>query len=104
MVPVLEKRELELDFLPCKIGLGLNDGKVLFGLLGDDTRREFTVIGDTVNTAARLCGIAEPFKALLTQAFIDGLPKHQFEQHYAFMERAIFRGKREPTRIYVFCA
>jgi len=102
LLPVLEKRETELDFLPCEVGFGLNDGYVLFGLLGDDTRREFTVIGDTVNTAARLCGIAEPFKALITQNLIDGLPK-SYENDYAFVERAIFKGKREAIRVYAIC-
>lgn len=102
LLPVLERRECELDFLPCKVGFGLHDGHVLFGLLGDETRREFTVIGDTVNTAARLCGISEPFKALMTQNMIDGLPK-RYEDEYAFVERAIFKGKREAIRVYAIC-
>ncbi len=91
-------------YLPCHVGFGLNDGPVLFGLLGDDTRREFTVIGDTVNTAARLCGIAEPFKALMTQNFIDTLHGNEIHEHFAFVERALFKGKREAIRIYAICS
>jgi len=100
----IDLKELDdMSYLPCHVGFGLNDGPVLFGLLGDNTRREFTVIGDTVNTAARLCGIAEPFKALMTQNFIDRLQSHELEEQYAFVEKAIFKGKRAPTRIYAIC-
>ncbi len=100
----LKKLDENEDYLPCHAGFGLNDGSVLFGLLGDNKRREFTVIGDTVNTAARLCGIAEPFKALMTQHFIDTLHDHEIENQYAFVERALFKGKREAIRIYAICS
>jgi len=100
----LQKLDDDETYLPCHVGFGLNDGTVLFGLLGDHTRREFTVIGDTVNTAARLCGIAEPFKALMTQKFIDTLHDDEIKENYAFVERALFKGKREPIRIYAICS
>jgi len=103
LLKILEQRETDESFLPCHVGFGLNDGRVLFGLLGDDTRREFTVIGDTVNTAARLCGIAEPFKALMTENFIKTLPSHSTENEYAFVERALFKGKRDSIRVYAIC-
>jgi len=103
---LLELKDLDNNeaYLPCHVGFGLNDGPVLFGLLGDSTRREFTVIGDTVNTAARLCGIAEPFKALMTQNFIDTLQDNEIKEHYAFVEKALFKGKREAIRIYAICS
>lgn len=96
----LEDLDRDEDYLPCHVGFGLNDGRVLFGLLGDDTRREFTVIGDTVNTAARLCGIAEPFKVLMTEDFVHTLPDDGSRDQVAFVERALFKGKRDTVRIY----
>ena len=92
------------EYLPCHVGFGLNDGRVLLGLMGDDIRHEFTIIGDTVNTAARLCGIAGPFKALLTENFIQSLSSNAYSDEYAFVENAIFKGKRNPTRVYAICA
>jgi len=99
LLEILALRETDEKHLPCHIGFGLNDGRVLFGLLGDDSRREFTVIGDTVNTAARLCGIAEPFKALMTETFVNTLSEASKED-CAFVERALFKGKRDTIRVY----
>lgn len=100
----LEELDKNHMYLPCHVGFGLNDGSVLFGLMGDDTRREFTVIGDTVNTAARLCGIAEPFKALMTENFIHNITDDTSKEQYAFVEKALFKGKRDAIRVYAICA
>lgn len=44
--------------MPRKLGIGLYSGSVVAGALGPETRRDFTIIGNSVNMAARLCSAA----------------------------------------------
>ena len=58
-----------ISFLP-KISIGINTGEVISGNIGSATlkRLDYTVIGDTVNTAQRLQSVAKEGQILLSEA------------------------------------
>ena len=47
------------------LSIGIHMGRALTGIVGTDTRQEYTVIGDTVNTAARIESLNRQFETTL---------------------------------------
>ncbi len=51
--------------------IGVNGGHVFAGEVGPSFRRQYTVMGDAVNLAARLMGAAEPGNALVSRTLLN---------------------------------
>ncbi len=52
------------------VGVGVNTGQAVVGYMGSNERHEFTAIGDCVNIASRLCGLAKGGEVLATESTI----------------------------------
>lgn len=83
-----------------KMGIGLNSGPVMSGNVGSERRLEYTTIGDTTNTAARLEGATKgtPYQLYMAQSTMDLLSEKPDD--FEFIEDMPIRGRESGVRVW----
>ncbi len=71
------RKRLDAGRPEIKFGIGINTGKVMAGYIGSSHTMSYSVIGDTVNTASRLCTAAKPDQILISENTWNQV-KHRF--------------------------
>jgi predicted ATPase/class 3 adenylate cyclase len=82
---------------PLKMRVGIHTGSVVVGTLGNDLRVEFKAVGETVNLASRMEGLAEPGATYVTEDTFK--PTEGFFRFEALGEKKV-KGKKEPVSVY----
>lgn len=82
-------------------GFGVHHGAVIAGVIGSPDRFEFTVIGDTVNTASRLEGLTKSLgrRVLLTREVLDRL-EPGVRARFDTLGAHPLKGKAEPVELF----
>jgi class 3 adenylate cyclase len=91
------KRRLDVD---TGLGIGINAGEMVAGNVGAPSFMSYTVIGDTVNVAARLSQRARAGEALLSRTVKRSLEAHGHEVPVVELPALRLRGRAAPIDIY----
>lgn len=87
---LLAKHELSL-------GIGIHCGQLVEGLMGSHEMKGYDVVGDTVNTARRICDAADGGEVLLSSDACRGLPAGEVEDRGRKMP---LKGKQVPLDVF----
>jgi len=97
-----------------KMRIGINTGEIIVGNMGSSMRMDYTMMGDSVNLAARLEEAGKQYgvytlasEYTLNREFLDERGEKRRVGDLVevrFMDRIIVVGKSEPVKVYELCA
>lgn len=84
----------------CKAGIGVAAGRAVAGNIGAQERFEYTVIGDPVNEAARLCDLSKtvPGRLVASERALQ-MAAEEERDRWTTGDEVVLRGRTEPTRL-----
>jgi hypothetical protein len=92
-----KKKQDQVNIPPIKMRIGIHTGPVVVGTLGNDLRVEFKAVGDTVNLASRVEGLAEPGTTYVTE---DTFKLSEGFFRFESLGDKDIKGKEKPVKIY----
>ncbi len=99
-LPEMNRIRLENGEQEIGVRIGINSGNVLQGDIGTIDRKDLTVIGDTVNIAARLEKGSMPNRLLISEATFARLDQELID-HFVSYDAMELKGKSERIRTFM---
>ncbi|MFQ5839128.1 MAG: adenylate/guanylate cyclase domain-containing protein [Candidatus Methylomirabilales bacterium] len=100
IVTILNARRVLQGSFQVNFRMGLNTGEMIAGTMGSESRMQYTVVGDSVNLASRLCSLAGPGEIVISQEMYTHptvQPRIVARKHQV----AHVKGKRERVTTYL---
>lgn len=82
-----------------QVRIGVNSGAMMAGIVGDNQRMEYTVVGDTVNVASRLSRLAEPGGMVVGEAVLQD-ESLQGRVSFSEEDEVAIRGRKAMIKTY----
>ncbi|MEO0510110.1 MAG: adenylate/guanylate cyclase domain-containing protein [Verrucomicrobiota bacterium] len=88
--------------LQMRTRIGINTGVAVIGNMGSEMRFNYTMMGDSVNLAARCESGAKSYGVytMVTASTLEAALRENLELHYRKLDRVVVKGRSRPVEIY----
>jgi len=91
----------EQERRPINIGIGMHQGPLIMGILGDERRQEANLVSDTVNTASRMEGLTKYYGTAIiaSESVLHSVPANR-DIAYRSLGKVQVKGKKHALEIF----
>ncbi len=100
-IPLYNSHRASFGYVPVQIGIGVNSGSVMLGIIGHERFMQGTVISDAVNLSSRLQELTKLYgvSLIISNTVLFGL-KDPNRYRYRFLDNVRVKGKKEAVAVY----
>lgn len=99
-LPQMNRIRAEQGEQQIEVRIGINSGILLQGDVGTEARKDLTVIGDTVNVAARVEKAALPNRLMISESCLARL-NPELSKRFSYHHSELLKGKTEEIKLYI---
>jgi adenylate cyclase len=103
ILAMIDKLNADGTIPPTRVGIGLHTGSAVTGSVGSAERKEYTIIGDTVNLASRIEQLTKQLsvRALMSEAvYVQLREEMRIEIHPTALPPTMVKGRNEAVTLY----